>query len=143
MGLITAPPVKEHEEPCLEINSLPEEAKLDSSLSFMISLADGVVVNWRCKMRDNVLIVDIPINLPMYGSKDSFLTLLEYAETGLKVGRVIITLDKNRPDLADLMRLFMFFGFSPINPAVVGVISPALTSVPLTDGLIYLVYEAN
>lgn len=144
MGLITAPPVREHEEPYLEINSLPDNAKLDSSLSFTISLADGVVVNWQCRMKDNVLMVEIPVNLPVYGSKDSFITLLEYAEMGLNVSHVIVTLDRSRGDLADLMRLFMFFGFTPTSPNVISVVAPALTSVPsTTDGLIYLVYNAN
>jgi hypothetical protein len=93
-------------------------------------------------MKDNMLFVDIPTNLPVYGSKDSFITLLEYAESGLNVTRVIVTLDRSRSDLADLMRLFMFFGFTPATKAAITAFSPSLNSVP-KDRFIYLVYEAN
>mgnify|MGYP001794776265 CR=1 FL=1 len=67
----------------------------------------------------------------------SFVTLLEYAEESLKVNHVIVALTKTRPDRADLIRLFMFFGFVPVPPS-----HPMLPSTA-DDGLIHLAYKAD
>lgn len=139
MGFIKAPPVKaEVEEFSEEVNELPELARLDSELSFVVDLAEGVSVPWSCRMKDNNLIVDVPLNLPQYGSRDSFVALLEYAEHGLKVEHIVVSLSKTRKDCADLIRLFMFFGFAPVAPGSTKLLVPESD-----DELIYLVYEAN
>lgn len=75
MGLISAPPVREeHVESLKEesggVERLPDSARVDSRLSFTITLADGVSVPWECRLRENKLWVDVPTNLPVYGSKD-------------------------------------------------------------------------
>ena len=79
MGLIKAPPVDVGVISSLaqdggggreEMTSLPTSARARSELVFTIELADGVVVKWRCTMRDNNLFVHVPVNLPEYGSKD-------------------------------------------------------------------------
>lgn len=72
VGLISAPPVIEHGEPIINLGTLPDSAKVDSYLSFTIMLADGVSVPWECRMKDNKLWVEVPTNLPVYGSKDRY-----------------------------------------------------------------------
>lgn len=121
-----------------ELNELPELARLDSELSFVVDLAEGVSVPWTCRMKNNNLIVEVPLNLPQYGSRDSFVALLEYAEHGLKVEHIIVSLSKTRKDCADLIRLFMFFGFAPVAPG-----PTKLLVAESDDEHIYLVYEAN
>lgn len=119
MGLITAPPVggvgvvPSHEADGGMV-SLPLSAHQCSELMFTIELTDGVQVRWQCSMRDNNLYVHVPDNLPQYGSKDSFVALLEYAETDLHVSHIIVRLSKTQPDISAVIRLFMFFGFSAL-----------------------------
>jgi len=66
VGFIKAPPVSES----LRLESLPESARTLSQIRFDVTLADNVEVPWDCVMRNNNLYVDVPANLPMYGSKD-------------------------------------------------------------------------
>lgn len=133
MGLIKAPPANES----LRLESLPESARTLSQIRIDVTLADKVQVPWDCVMRDNNLYVDVPANLPIYGSKDSFVSLLEYCEEELNVSHVIVYLRKDRKDRADLVRLFMFMGFTAI--------PPGLTLLPsdTVDDYIFLAYEAN
>jgi hypothetical protein len=137
VGLIKAPPVIVNNGEVEELIELPKSARANSRLSFTVGLADGIEVPWECWMKNNNLFVDVPANLPLYGSKDSFVALLEYSEESLKVDHVVVTLSKSRPDRADLIRLFMFFGFAPVPPT-----HSLLPSVPGDDN-IYLAYQAN
>lgn len=70
VGLITAPPVDKDNFTVGEFDVWPDDVKLDSYLSFTITLADGVSVPWECRLKDNKLFVEVATNLPVYGSKD-------------------------------------------------------------------------
>lgn len=61
-----------------ELNELPELARLDSELSFVVDLAEGVSVPWTCRMKNNNLIVEVPLNLPQYGSRDRYVSYYIY-----------------------------------------------------------------
>lgn len=73
MGLIKAPPVVLDDN--IELNQLPNSARNDCDLSFSVTLADGIQVPWECHMKNNNLFVDVPTNLPLYGSKDRYVIL--------------------------------------------------------------------
>jgi len=120
VGLIKAPPVvrygEERDNSSVgdELTELPNSAKVASEITVYVELGDGVVVPWQCSIRERKLFVLVPRNLPICGSRDSFVSLLEYAETDLEVTHVIVCLSKTQPDLQAVVRLFMFFGFSPL-----------------------------
>jgi len=50
------------------------------------------------------------------GSKEGFISLLEYAEEVLNCEQVVICFDKSRGDRAALVRLFKFLGFNILAP---------------------------
>ena len=70
MGPITAPPVVADQEKTLK--QLPASARVHSKIAFTVVLAEGVHVVWHCRLLNNNLYVDVPVNLPLYGSKDRF-----------------------------------------------------------------------
>ncbi|KAF6019043.1 hypothetical protein EB796_022644 [Bugula neritina] len=116
VGLITAPPVISQETEATRLTTLPLSARVNSNVKFVISVSKDVDFTWQCKLLNNNLLVDIPAHLSVYGSKDSFVALLEYAETGLAVEHVIVRLIKDQKELPNAVRLFMFFGFVALPP---------------------------
>lgn len=77
--------------------------------------------------------VDIPINHLTEGTRDSFVSLLEFAEDKLNCERVFVFLDKTRTDRSSLMNAFRFFGFKPV--------TPGNKYAPQNEDIITMVYE--
>lgn len=90
----------------------------DSSLlvKFKCALSDEKEVEWKTLLVDGTLYVDIPSSVLPKGSRDSFVSLLEFAEEKLDCEKVYVCFNKNRPDRTSLMRAFMFFGFTVVPP---------------------------
>jgi len=86
-------------------------------LTFKCCLADNVFVYWQTLLLDeNRLFLQIPDKFQPNGSRDSLVSLLDYAERELRCSHVIIYLRKERKDLSALMRLFMYIGFILLQP---------------------------
>ncbi|XP_067630582.1 LOW QUALITY PROTEIN: ornithine decarboxylase antizyme [Eurosta solidaginis] len=64
---------------------------------------------------NNILYVALPEKLPPEGSKDSFISLLEFAEDKLDVDAVVLCVPKNRSDRARLFETFLIMGFQPLS----------------------------
>lgn len=86
-------------------------------LSFQFHLSEHTVVKWGTVLWQNKLYVQLPDGLMPDGSKEAFVTLLEFAEEDLKCNNVIVCFSKSRSDRAMLIRTFMFFGFVCLAPA--------------------------
>lgn len=95
---------------------LADEAQGASSLCFKVTLSENVEVVWETLLVGNRLFVEIPSGILPAGSKESFVTLLEYAEEVLKCAHVIVCFRKGRTDRACLIRTFMFLGFVSVAP---------------------------
>jgi ornithine decarboxylase antizyme 1 len=65
---------------------------------------------------NNILYVALPKTLTHEASKQSFLSLLEFAEEKLDCDGVVLCIRKDRPDRANLVKTFLFLGFSPLHP---------------------------
>lgn len=63
-----------------------------------------------------MLYVALPTTLTHEASKQSFLSLLEFAEEKLDCDGVVLCIRKDRPDRANLVKTFLFLGFQPLNP---------------------------
>ncbi|GFQ65377.1 ornithine decarboxylase antizyme 1 [Trichonephila clavata] len=85
-------------------------------LAFNFHLTDSKAVTWESVLWKRRLYVQVPDCGMCDGSKDSFLTLLEFAEDELQCSHVIVCFNKNRPDKVALVRTFMFLGFSMLAP---------------------------
>lgn len=118
MGVSKEPPV---DAKVFENLNTLAQAQVASNLCFEITLADCMVVTWETLLINRKLFVEIPSGILPEGSKQSFVTLLEYAEDQLGCSHVIVCLKKSRTDRASLVRTFMFLGFevvAPNNPLV-------------------------
>lgn len=102
-------------------------------LSFKCPLSDEREVEWRTLLVNGVLYVDIPTSVLPEGSRDSFVSLLEFAEDKLDCEKVFVCFKRNRPDRSALMRVFMFLGFT--------VVPPDCKLCPQNDDIMSMVYN--
>eukprot|EP00745_Piridium_sociabile_P037200 TRINITY_DN67435_c0_g1_i2.p1 TRINITY_DN67435_c0_g1~~TRINITY_DN67435_c0_g1_i2.p1 ORF type:complete len:155 (+),score=45.26 TRINITY_DN67435_c0_g1_i2:488-952(+) len=104
-----------------------------SNLCFKVCPVPGVEVVWETILVDKQrLYVEVPSGILPEGSRESLITLLEFAEEQLKCSHVILCFRKNRPDRASLLRVFNFFGFS--------ILPPSHPLVPKTEDLLFMAY---
>jgi ornithine decarboxylase antizyme 1 len=85
-------------------------------LVFNFQLTDSKVAQWNSVLWKRRLYVQVPDTGMTDGSKEAFLTLLEFAEDELQCSHVIVCFNKSRPDKVALVRAFMFLGFSMLAP---------------------------
>lgn len=91
---------------------------------------------WEAILYNNNLYLQIPAGVLFETSKEAFVNLLEYAEEELKCQNVVICLDKNSVEkLNNLIRMFMYFGFSALSP------SHPLTPKNASDNLLFMAYN--
>jgi len=114
------------------INALAR-TQVASSLCFEITLSDCMRVMWDTLLSNQKLFIDIPPGILPDGSKESFVTLLEYAEEELQCSHVIVCFKKDRTDRASLVRTFMFLGFVPV--------APGHPMVPTAGDLMFMAYS--
>jgi len=118
VGVLKAPPVS--------VNKLLNDLKSLSyggseqqscvKLVFRISPVAGLEVSWDTTLRDGTLYMELAPGILPEGSRESLVTLLEYAEEKLKCKNVVVCFDKARTDRVSLLRVFSFFGFSMLPP---------------------------
>jgi ornithine decarboxylase antizyme 1 len=101
-------------------------------LNFRCPLSDEKEVEWKTLLANGVLYVDIPTSVLPEGSRDSFVSLLEFAEEKLECEKVFVCFKRNRSDRTALMRVFMFLGFT--------VVPPDNKEVPQNDDIMSMVY---
>lgn len=103
-----------------------------SNLCFQVSLTDSIQVNWETVLLGGKIFVEVPSGILPAGSKESFVTLLEFAEEELQCSHVIVCFNKTRSDRASLIRTFMFFGFVAL--------PPGSGLVPINGDLFFMAY---
>lgn len=115
--------------------ALASEAQGASSLCFKVTLTERMEVTWETLLVGDRLFVEIPCGILPAGSKESFVTLLEYAEEVLKCSYVIVCFKKGRTDRACLIRTFMFLGFA--------MVAPGHRLVPASGDLLFMAYSID
>jgi len=100
---------------------------------FKISPVSGLEVRWETTLINHCLYMELSPGILPDGSKESLVTLLEYAEEKLKCNNVVICFDKKRSDRVSLLRVFNFFGFQMLPP------HHQLVMKPFSD-LIFMAY---
>ncbi|XP_057374925.1 ornithine decarboxylase antizyme 1-like [Daphnia carinata] len=85
-------------------------------LAFVLELTATRDWRWEGVLWRGRLYLEVPSRLVQTGSKEGFVALLEYAEEELQCSHVVLALSKERADRADVIRTFMFLGFSVLPP---------------------------
>lgn len=113
MGFLKVPPVY--------LENYKKELTQQSSqdgvlLTFQFQVTDNSNVKWDAVLWENKLYAQIPTGILPDGSKEAFVSLLEFAEDELGCDCVIVCFNKTRSDRAHLVRTFMFLGFAILPP---------------------------
>lgn len=85
-------------------------------LSFILRLTERTEARWETLLHQHCLYIQVPVALLPEGSKEGFVTLLEFAEETLKCKDIVICMKKDRSDKTQLVRTFMFIGFTMLHP---------------------------
>lgn len=85
-------------------------------ITFILRLTEQTEAVWETLLFDKKLYIQVPTSLLPDGSKEGFVTLLEYAEEELHCTDIIVCLKKDRTDRQQLVRTFMFLGFTVLPP---------------------------
>ncbi|XP_014240070.1 ornithine decarboxylase antizyme 1 [Cimex lectularius] len=85
-------------------------------ITFELRLTEQTEAVWDTLLLGTRLYIQVPQSLLPDGSKEAFITLLEYAEEVLKCTDIIVCLKKDRADRAQLVRTFMYLGFAILPP---------------------------
>ncbi|CAD6202031.1 GSCOCG00002910001-RA-CDS [Cotesia congregata] len=116
-------------------------------LVFTLHLTETTSVEWETIIWRGTLYIRVPSCLLPEGSKEGFVSLLEYAEETLHCSNVVICLRKDRTDrgnfvysflkLAMLVRTFMFLGFTVLPP------NHSLVPPNCDPGNLYMLYTVD
>lgn len=92
--------------------------KSPTRITIKLHVTDKISSSWDSVLDHdtNILYVALPKQLTHEASKQSFLSLLEFAEEKLECDGVVLCIRKDRPDRQNLIKTFLFLGFSPLNP---------------------------
>jgi ornithine decarboxylase antizyme 1 len=92
--------------------------KSPTRITIKLHVTDKLSSNWDSVLDHdtNILYVALPKQLTHEASKQSFLSLLEFAEEKLECDGVVLCIRKDRPDRQNLIKTFLFLGFSPLTP---------------------------
>jgi len=85
-------------------------------VAFVLELTATRDWRWEGILWRSRLYLEVPQRLAQTGSKEGFVALLEFAEEELQCHHVILALGKDRSDRNDVVRTFMFLGFSVLPP---------------------------
>ncbi|XP_026995727.1 LOW QUALITY PROTEIN: ornithine decarboxylase antizyme 1b [Tachysurus vachellii] len=117
----------------LSVIERPAGGGSPATLHFLSRPTVSRVISWEAVVRGEALYVEIPHDPLPEGSKESFASLLEFAEEHLKVTSVFVCFYKNRDDRAKLVRTFSFLGFE--------VVSPGRSPVPPRPDVFFMAYN--
>lgn len=113
-----------------------EDSRSDSGSTHEDSATGLELPGWEAVLWRGRLYISVSTEQLCNGSKEAFVSLLEYAEDVLHCEHVIICLDKNTTNPRDTkmaIRNFMFLGFQPL--------APGHEFVPSNPNLVCFVYS--
>jgi len=93
----------------------------DESNGNIVGNDQPLIPGWDAVLWRGRLYVSVTPSVLRNGSKEAFVSLLEYAEDVLEVSHVIVCcqpsdVSSNNPDNKSVLRNFMFLGFQPLAP---------------------------
>jgi len=126
------------DEDCNEVvrKILHQKKPIRITLKLHVTEATYSVWDTVLNPENNILYVALPQVLLPEASKQSFITLLEFAEEKLDVDAVVLCMRKDRIDRPQLVRTFLFLGFQPLSPK-----SPLAPPQKADENNLFLIYN--
>lgn len=93
-------------------------SKTPTHITLKLHVTESTFSVWETVLNNinNILYVALPEKMSHEASKQSFISLLEFAEEKLEASAVVLCMRKDRSDRQALVRTFLFLGFQPLNP---------------------------
>uniref|UniRef100_A0A9J8A1D9 Ornithine decarboxylase antizyme 2-like n=1 Tax=Cyprinus carpio carpio TaxID=630221 RepID=A0A9J8A1D9_CYPCA len=127
------PPQQLYSDRKLTVTEEPAGAGRPRILHFQSRPTVSRAIKWEAVLRGPALFVELPCEPFPEGSKESFVSLLEFAEEHLKVDSVFVCFYKNRDDRVKLVRTFSFLGFE--------IVKPGHALVPTRPDVLFMAYN--
>lgn len=111
-------------------------------IAIKLHINESVYTKWESVLNpiNNILYVAMPTKLAQEASKDTLLSLLEFAEDKLEVDAVVMCISRKRADRARLLESFLLMGFEPLSRKAVEA-PPAAEKDQDNFFLIYRIYD--
>jgi len=105
------------DESSFEVKKILDQKK-PIKITLKLHVTESTYSVWESVLNpeNNILYVALPSVLLPEASKQSFITLLEFAEEKLDVDGIVLCMRKDRLDRPNLVRTFLFLGFQPLSP---------------------------
>lgn len=86
-------------------------------ITIKVHVTENKFTEWDSVLNpiNNILYVAMPENLPPEASKQTFISLLEFAEEKLEVDAVVLAIRKTMANRARFLETFLIMGFQPIS----------------------------
>jgi len=135
VGFKKEPPVVLNDVDIADLTSHDLAVVDEVGLEFVFDVGDDEFdVRWQATIYpEGRLLVHVPIAVLPEGSKESFVRLLEFGEEDLHCREIYVQINKDRSDRAQLIRAFMYFGFSMLPPNV--------SSIPTDPESVTMIYR--
>lgn len=126
------------EDDCDEVVKRILHQKKPIRITLKLHVTEATFSVWDTVLNpeNNILYVALPTVLLPEASKQSFITLLEFAEEKLDVDAVVLCMRKDRSDRPNLVRTFLFLGFQPLSPK-----SPLAPPQSGAENNLFLIYK--
>jgi len=103
------------------LDSIKKELRQQSRENYVVltldfQVSDNTRVKWETVVYNKKMYVQVPNGILPEGSKEAFVSLLEFSEELLECECIVVCFNKNRGDRAHLVRTFMFLGFAMLPP---------------------------
>lgn len=105
------------DDDCQEVVKKILQLQRPMRITIKLHITESKYTKWDTVLNplNNILYVVMPEVLPPEASKQSFLSLLEFADEKLDVDAVVLCMRKDRPDRARLVQTFLILGFQPLS----------------------------
>lgn len=132
--------IHQTDDDCDELVKRILEQKKQVGITLKLHVTENTYSVWDTILNpeNNMLYVAVPSVLMPEASKQSFITLLEFAEEKLDVDAVVLCMRKDRLDRPSLVRTFLFLGFQPLSPK-----SPLAPPQVAGDNNLFLIYRID
>lgn len=105
------------DDDCQEVVKEILQHEQPTRITIKLHVTENKFTEWDSVLNpiNNILYVAMPEILPPEASKQTFISLLEFAEEKLEVDAVVLAIRKNMPNRTRFVETFLIMGFQPLS----------------------------